>query len=260
MIKKINLSFIFLLFFYNLFYGQNEQIKIDSSGIITIFAKDGEYLEENNWSCFITQGTQTLKRIKKSKNYQKTLSFFFPYDFQQHHQNQQKFDLIVKKDSKEIYNEKVYFDTKIQGNFKLYNQTERINYEEVKGEILDVYYFDSPQNKHIILRSILKNKRIYFYYFIDKEIVNIHTDEVNFSLMNKIENPIIVTDLDKDNKPEISLKYKTQTHNKIVLFIEKNKFICRKSKEKITYSEALNNQKNILIKQHLLNEILKKSE
>lgn len=250
---------LFFLFFFNMvdLKSQSEKVELDSSGIITIKAIKGQYLDNIFWTCTINSEEEIYNLTKKSKPDQKEISFFFPYDFGQKEIFIKNYSVIIKKEAKTIFNQKTHFDSKNKGNYKLGNYLGKLNQREIKGDILDVYFFDTEINKHLILRSISKNKRIYFYHLKDEKIINIHTDIIDFSNLNKIKKPIIVTDLNKDKKPEITFKYTTLTHNKIVLFSEKNKFICRKEKEKITYSESLNYQKNKLIKQHLLSEILK---
>ena len=256
---KNNLFFFFLLLTQVLF-SQNEQIKIDSSGVITIKSKENKYLDVNNWSCIIQDEKEIYNTNKKSKHNQKQINFLFPYDFKTTQKESKKYNIIIEKNKKIIYNQAVFFDVKSEGKYQLYNYQFDISNEQIKGEILDVYFCESKDKEHLILRSIYKSKRIYFYYFINKELVNIHTDNINFYDLNKIKKPIIITDLNNDLKPEISCKYNTLSTEKIVLFNENNKYICRRTKEEITFSNALNYHQNILFKQHLINEILKKSE
>ena len=103
-------------------------------------------------------------------------------------------------------------------------------------------------------------KRINFYHFMDDKIINIHTDFFDYNSLNQLKNPILITDLNDDHSPEITLKYTTKTKSKIVFFNNENKFICRKEKEEITFSPSLNEFENCFFKQYLINEINSISE
>ncbi|MDG2343204.1 MAG: hypothetical protein P8L23_01355 [Flavobacteriales bacterium] len=248
---------IFILFFLSFsFYSQNEYIQVDSSGIIIIKDLKGYDLDQTNWTCIINKETKNLFLTKTTKNNRKFLSFFFPYDFNLDEYETGEIDLIVKKEEKIIFNKKVFFNLKPKGKYQLYNFSSNINHKEIRGTIIDAYFFESVKNKHVIVRSISNEKRIYFYYLIDDEIINIHTDLVDYNSLNSISNPIIITDLNNDLIPEITCKYQNNNQEKMVFFKEKEKFICRKEKKKINHSEALNFLENIFYKQHLLNETI----
>ena len=257
--KTMNLKhkIIFIFFFLSFsFYSQNEYIQVDSSGIIIIKDLKGYDLDQKKWTCIINKETQNLSLTKTTKNHQKFLSFFFPYDFNLDEYETGEKDLIIKKEEKIIFNKKVFFNLKPKGKYQLYNLSTNIKHKEIRGTIIGAYFFESVKNKHVIVRSISNEKRIYFYYLIDDEIINIHTDLVDYNSLNSISNPIMITDLNNDMIPEITCKYQNNNQEKLVLFKAKDKFICRKEKKIINYSEALNFVENVFYKQHLLNETL----
>tara|TARA_B100001758_G_C18403430_1_gene610459 strand:+ start:247 stop:1032 length:786 start_codon:yes stop_codon:yes gene_type:complete len=254
---SLNHHIIFIFIFFNLsFYGQNEIIQVDSSGIIIIKDKKGYDLDQKNWTCIINKETQNLELKKTTKINQQFLSFFFPYDFNLNEYETGEMDLIIKKEEKIIFNKKVYFNLKPKGKYQLYNFSSNLDRKEIRGKIIDAYFFESVKNKHVIVRSISQEKRIYFYYLIDEEIINIHTDLVDYNSFNSISNPIIITDLNNDLIPEITCKYQNNNQQKLVFFKEKEKFICRKENKKTNHSEALNFLENIFYKQYLLNETI----
>ena len=256
MYLKHHIFFIFFFFFILSFYGQNETIQVDSSGIIIIKDHKGYDLDQKNWTCIINKENQNLAITKTSKKHQKFLSFFFPHDFNLNEYETGEMNLIIKKEEKIIFNQKVLFNLKPKGKYQLYNFSSNLDRKEIRGTIIDAYFFESLKNKHVIVRSISQEKRIYFYYLIDEEIINIHTDLVDYNSFNSISNPIIITDLNNDLIPEITCKYQNNNQQKLVLFKEKEKFICRKENIKTNHSEALNFLENIFYKQHLLNETI----
>lgn len=260
MINKKKLIFIFFFLITTLVYTQNEKVIVDSSGIIIVKEENEKYLDQSVWSCIINDENQNFIASKQIKNNQKTITFLYPNDFTNSSINTGYYNVTLKKNEKIIYNNQLYFNLNPKGKYKLYSYPLKINMKEIRGEIIDVYYFESELKKHIIIRSLSQEKRIYFYYLIDKTIINVHTDLFNIISLSSIINPIIITDLNNDNSPEVTFKYKSNSHDKIVLFNTSEKFICRKYKEEINYSDALNVIKNIFFKQHLLNEITKISE
>ena len=112
----------------------------------------------------------------------------------------------------------------------------------------------------MVIRSVSDEKRVYFYHLIEDEIINIHTDILDYKSLSLQKKPILITDLNNDFSPEITFKYSTKTKDKIVLFNREKKFIIRNEKEEITFSESLNDLENCFFKQHLINEINSKSE
>jgi len=236
---------------------QEEEVFIDSSGIIIIKHREGKYLDLKNWSCLINTKEQSFKSKKLLKKNLENIVFLFPYDFNIKKDSFQNFYVVIKKEEKIIFNQNVFFDFKPKGNYKLLinhtisNQTKK----QVRGEIIDSYYFETDKTKHVIIRSLSDKKRIYFYHLIDDKILNIHTDVIDYNSLSLLKNPILITDLNNDLYPEITLKYKTNKQSKIVIFNKKNKFICRKENEEITFSPSLNELENCFYKQHLINEI-----
>lgn len=250
----------FLILLNHQVSAQEEEVLIDSSGVIIIKHNEGKYLDLKNWSCLISTKEQSSESKKQQKKNQENIVFFFPYDFNTKLDPVENFSLIVKKEEKIIFDENVFFDFKPKGKYKLLINHSIPNQTQIRGEIIDSYYFETVKTKHEIVRSVSDKKRIYFYHLIDNKIINIHTDDLDYKSLCLLKNPILVTDLNNDLYPEITLKYKTQTQTKIVIFNKKNKFICRKEKEEITFSPSLNEMENCFYKQHIINQINSISE
>jgi hypothetical protein len=258
--NKILTLFTYLFFLSKVVCAQNEEITIDSSGIIIVKNKDVNYLDIGKWSCLINNEKQKLVVDKTTNNKQQTIVFLFPFDFKTKATTKGEYNVVIKKDEKNIHNQKAYFNLNPKGKYQLLSNHSVIKTGKIRGEIIDAYSFETQINKHVIIRAKSAEKRIYFYYLIDEKIINIHTDFINYSSINSIINPILITDLNNDSLPEIAFKYKTKSHEKIILFIGSDKFICRKEQEEISHSPALNLMDNVFYKQHLLNQITRISE
>jgi hypothetical protein len=247
---------IFLILLSHQVSGQEEKVFIDSSGVIIVKHYKGKYLDLKNWSCIITSKEKSFESNKSLKNNQENLIFLYPYDFDTELDSIENYTVVIKKEDKIIFEEKVFFEFKPKGKYQLLSNHTISNktQKKVRGEIIDSYYFETTTNKHEIIRSVSDEKRIYFYYLIDDKITNIHTDIFDYSSLSLLKNPILITDLNDDLIPEITLKYTTETKAKTVFFSKKKKFICRKEKEEITFSPSLNELENCFYKQYLINE------
>jgi hypothetical protein len=259
MIKKL---IIFLVLLNYQVLGQEEKVLIDSSGVIIIKHYEGKYLDFTNWSCIISTKKQSFESNKALKKVQENIVFLYPYDFDTKQDSAENYALVIKKGDKIIFEENIYFDFNPKGKFQLLsNHTiSKQTKKKVRGEIIDSYFFETKTNEHVVIRSVSDEKRVYFYHLIEDEIINIHTDILDYKSLSLQKKPILITDLNNDFSPEITFKYSTKTKDKIVLFNREKKFIIRNEKEEITFSESLNDLENCFFKQHLINEINSKSE
>ena len=227
--KKNILTFIFLSLFMNKKFSQTEKINFLNFGVVEIVSEN--YLDLAEWEMKLITKDTTYSLFEKSDPAD---SFcFFNITEKVNHVDTIKSDIeiIIKKNSKTIYKNIRPIRFNPLTNFVLNNNNEKINKKIVRGNIIDSYSVICNSVLFSIVRTELKEKYNYWYTFYNGKLINIHSEKRGDKY--KFISKIILTDLDKNNKPEFNFFHKNGEKLKLIHLNNLNKIIAYKQGEKI---------------------------
>ena len=227
--KKNILTFIFLSLLINKKFSQTEKINFLNFGVVEIVSES--YLDLAEWEMKLITKDTTYSLFEKSAPAD---SFcFFNIAEKVNHIDTIKSDIeiIIKKNSKPIYKNIKPIRFNPLTNFVLNNNNENINKKIVRGNIIDSYSVICDSVIFSIVRTELKEKYNYWYTFYNGKLINIHSEKRGdkYEFISKI----ILTDLDKNNKPEFNFFHKNGQKIKLIHLNNLNKIIAYKQGEKI---------------------------
>ena len=227
--KKNILTLIFLSLFINQNFSQTEKINFLNFGVVEIVSES--YLDLAEWEMKLITKDTTYSLFEKSEPVDSFCFFNIAEKVNYIDTIKSDIEIIIKKNSKPIYKNIRSIKFNPETNFVLNNNTEKINKKIVRGNIIDSYSVICDSVFFNIVRSELNEKYNYWYTFYNGKLINIHSEKRGdkYEFISKI----ILTDLDKNNKPEFNFFHKNGEKIKLIHLNNLNKIIAYKQGEKI---------------------------
>ena len=120
------------------------------------------------------------------------------------------------------------------------------NKSKLRGEIIDSYRLKAVEDEYIVVRTNYISKYDCWYLLKNNIVINIHTDKIK---NNKRNQKIIVSDINEDGIPEFCFFHLDEKHNqKMIILMEKEKFIAVKKENTITYSSNTMQYSNLSVR------------
>ena len=237
---KLIIHYKLLLFFIPICtFGQELSISLSNYGILCI-GNTESFLGEHVWNLNISnQDTSLVMRINSS-NYDNYI--FFDLNSQKRKFNHKEMDIELRKDNHSIYQTRFIYPKVENHGFHLEPFIYK-NHLEVRGEFIGSYRVETKEDNYIIVRTKYVNQYDCWYLLKNNNVINIHTEKIENHKKNQ---KIIVSDIDEDGVPEFSFFHfdKKQNH-KMILLIEKEKFIAVEKDNTFSYSPNTTEYSNL---------------
>tara|TARA_B100001115_G_C15844172_1_gene424386 strand:- start:2010 stop:2759 length:750 start_codon:yes stop_codon:yes gene_type:complete len=237
---KLIIHYKLLLFFIPICtFGQELSISLSNYGILCI-GNTESFLGEHVWNLNISnQDTSLVMRINSS-NYDNYI--FFDLNSQKRKFNHKEMDIELRKDNHSIYQTRFIYPKVENHGFNLEPFIYK-NHSEVRGEFIGSYRVETKEDNYIIVRTKYVNQYDCWYLLKNNNVINIHTEKIENHKKNQ---KIIVSDIDEDGVPEFSFFHfdKKQNH-KMILLIEKEKFIAVEKDNTFSYSPNTTEYSNL---------------
>ena len=175
-----------------------------------------------------------------SSNYDNYI--FFDLNSQKRKFNHKEMDIELRKDNHSIYQTRFIYPKVENHGFHLEPFIYK-NHLEVRGEFIGTYRVETKEDNYIIVRTKYVNQYDCWYLLKNNNVINIHTEKIENHKKNQ---KIIVSDIDEDGVPEFSFFHfdKKQNH-KMILLIEKEKFIAVEKENTFSYSPNTTEYSNL---------------
>ena len=237
---KLIIHYKLLLFFIPICtFGQELSISLSNYGILCI-GNTESFLGEHVWNLNISnQDTSLVMRINSS-NYDNYI--FFDLNSQKRKFNHKEMHIELRKDNHSIYQTRFIYPKVENHGFHLEPFIYK-NHLEVRGEFIGTYRVETKEDNYIIVRTKYVNQYDCWYLLKNNNVINIHTEKIENHKKNQ---KIIVSDIDEDGVPEFSFFHfdKKQNH-KMILLIEKEKFIAVEKENTFSYSPNTTEYSNL---------------
>ena len=237
---KLIIHYKLLLFFIPICtFGQELSISLSNYGILCI-GNTESFLGEHVWNLNISnQDTSLVMRINSS-NYDNYI--FFDLNSQKRKFSHKEMDIELRKDNHSIYQTRFIYPKVENHGFHLEPFIYK-NHLEVRGEFIGTYRVETKEDNYIIVRTKYVNQYDCWYLLKNNNVINIHTEKIENHKKNQ---KIIVSDIDEDGVPEFSFFHfdKKQNH-KMILLIEKEKFIAVEKDNTFSYSPNTTEYSNL---------------
>ena len=237
---KLIIHYKLLLFFIPICtFGQELSISLSNYGILCI-GNTESFLGEHVWNLNISnQDTSLVMRINSS-NYDNYI--FFDLNSQKRKFSHKEMDIELRKDNHSIYQTRFIYPKVENHGFHLEPFIYK-NHLEVRGEFIGTYRVETKEDNYIIVRTKYVNQYDCWYLLKNNNVINIHTEK---NENHKKNQKIIVSDIDEDGVPEFSFFHfdKKQNH-KMILLIEKEKFIAVEKENTFSYSPNTTEYSNL---------------
>ena len=115
-----------------------------------------------------------------------------------------------------------------------------------RGEFIGTYRVESKEDNYIIIRTKYVSQYDCWYLLKNNNVINIHTEKMEKHQKNQ---KIIVSDINEDGVPEFSFFHLDEKQNhKMILFMEKEKFIAVKKEKTFSYSSNTMEYSNLTVR------------
>ncbi len=236
-------SIILIVLFYALSISTQAQevpISLLNYGIVCI-GDQKEYLGEHKWTLDIFF-SDSIYVIDKNSTNQDTF-LFFDINTYKNKYDQSEILITIKKDNKLVFQKKILYPNVENQGYYL-SPAYYDNNNQIRGQIIDSYKVNTERDEYLVVRSNYLNQYICWYLLKNNSIINIHTEERNNKKWNQ---KIVVSDINEDGIPEFNFYHKNEKNQqKLIHFIEKNKFIAIQKNKMISYSSNTLDYNNLI--------------
>ena len=240
---KLIIHYRLLLFFIPICtFGQELSISLSNYGILCI-GNNESFLGDHVWNLNISNQDTSLDMRINSSNYDNYI--FFDLNSQKRNFNHNEMDIELRKDNHLTYQTKFIYPKVENHGFHLEPFFHK-NHSGVRGEFIGCYRVESKEDNYIIIRTKYVSQYDCWYLLKNNNVINIHTEKIK---NNQINQKIIVSDINEDGVPEFSFFHLDEKQNhKMILFMEKEKFIAVKKEKTFSYSSNTMEYSNLTVR------------
>lgn len=240
---KFIIHYILLLFLIPVYsLGQEPIVSLLNYNMLSI-GNSKFFLGEHKWSLKISNQDTSLFMRENSFNDDNYI--FFDLNDQISNFIDKNIDIELKKDNRLIFQRHFTYPMVENQGFHLEPFFYK-NKSKLRGEIIDSYRLKAVEDEYIVVRTNYISKYDCWYLLKNNIVINIHTDKIK---NNKRNQKIIVSDINEDGIPEFCFFHLDEKHNqKMIILMEKEKFIAVKKENTITYSSNTMQYSNLSVR------------